>query len=528
MKKVVVILILFHVIIGSASAQNWENHVKAKTLGQYYKSLLKGKVFEEPWLIYPDYSFKNPLTVRIDKVHEPALLPWINTAWTVMQMKSGMIPERNIKKVSSALLEFWENPEPKYYDLYGLQSYVSERHGIEVGGDLMMARTRPPMRQQLAVRHELMKMICLMHDFQQVLLETATQHTHTVMPGYTHIRQAQPTTLGHYLMSIYDPIERSMKMVEDSYNAMSLNELGCGALAGTSWAIDRELVNKYLGLEGLIENTNDAVSYTDGYVLLIAGITNIISVISRMGLEMEFWSGLEYDFMDFDIGAGSYMMPNKRNNQTYLENTTVAAAQMLGYLTEVASMGIRIPHGDMQPMAYNMMDAPIKAIGLINRHINPFLYHFPGMKVNTEKMLEAAREGYSCSTELANEIVRRFDIDYRTAHEIVHVFVIASDEKNIPSKEADISEFQKAAQKLIEKELNLSEKELRMILDPMHFVEVTNSQGGVSPSEVGRMIDDRWQKLEQARERHLKRIEKLEQGKSLMLNDLKELYKESE
>jgi argininosuccinate lyase len=525
MKKLVVIFILIHLLSNLISAQNWENHVKTKTLGQYYQSQLKGKVFEEPWLIYSQYGFKNPLTDRIDKVHYPAHLPWINTAWTVMQMKTGIIPEKNIKKVSGALLEFWENPESKYHDLYGLQSFVSERHGIEVGGDLMIARTRPPMRQQFAVRHELMKMICLMHDFQQVLLETASKHTKTVLPGYTHIRHAQPTTLGHYLMSVYDPIDRSMKIVEDGYKAMSLNELGCGALAGTSWPVDRELVSRYLGLEGLLENTNDAVSYTDGYVLLLAGLTNIVTVISRMGLEMEFWSGLEYDFMDFEIGAGSYMMPNKRGNQTYLENPAVAVAQMLGNLNEVASMGIRIPHGDMQPMAYNMQSATTNAIGVINKHINPFLYHFPGMKVHAEKMLETARKGYSCASELANEIGRRFGIDYRTSHDIVHVFVLLSSEKSIPSENADIREFQKAAQKVVGRKLNISEKELRTILDPVHFVEVTNSQGGVSPSEVMRMINDRWQKLEQARQRHIDRIIKLEEGKSRMMSDLRDLFK---
>jgi len=345
-----------------------------------------------------------------------------------------------------------------------------------------------------------------------------------VMPGYTHIRHAQPTTFGHYLMSIYDPVDRSMKMIEDGYKAMSLNELGCGALAGTSWPIDRELVSRYLGLEGLLENTNDAVSYTDGYVLLLAGLTNVVTVISRMGLEMEFWSGLEYDFMDFEIGAGSYMMPNKRGNQTYLENPQVAIAKMLGNLNEVAAMGIRIPHGDMQPMAYNMQEATIDAIGLINRHINPFIYHFPGMKVNKEKMLQTARKEYSCSTELANEIVRRLGIDYRTAHDIVHAFVLSSVEKGIQSKDADIKEFQKATQKIIGRELNLNEKELRTLLDPEYFVEVTNSRGGVAPSEVLRMIDDRWQKLEKARQRHIYRINKLEEGKSQMMSDLKELF----
>jgi argininosuccinate lyase len=522
-------MVLMLVCMGGARAQNtdsYESSREEKQLGEFYRAQLEGKVFTEPWLLYAK-PHENPVTERIDAVFAPAHLPWINTAWVVMGMKTGMISERNIEKVTGALLDFWQAPDEKYFDLYGLQTYVAERYGIEASGDFMIARTRPPMRQQFAVRQPLMKTIVLMHDFQQVLLETAEKYKESVMPGYTHIRHAQPTTLGHYLMSVYDPVARSMKMVEDGYTAMSLNELGCGALAGTSWKIDRELVSEYLGLEGLIENTNDAVSYSDGYLLVVAGLTNIMNILSRMGLEMEFWSGLEYRFMDFEIGAGSYMMPNKRGNQTYLENTTVAAGQMQGALSEVSAMAMRIPHGDMQPLAYNMVDPVLRALQVVDKHVHPFLYHFPGMQVNEDRMLELAREGYSCATELTNEIVRRFGIDYRTAHEIVHVFVVESGKKGIPSREADIGEFQRAAEEVYGKKINLTEAELRHLLDPVYFVQVTDSQGAVSPREVQRMIEDRWVKLDAARARHVARIEKLEEGKKKMMDDLRAFYEQS-
>lgn len=343
------------------------------------------------------------------------------------------------------------------------------------------------------------------------------------MPGYTHIRHAQPTTLGHYLMSVYDPVDRGMAMLEDGYAAMSLNELGCGALAGTSWPIDRVLVSGYLGLVGLIENTNDAVSYSDGYVKVLAALANMMTVLSRMGLEMEFWSTLEYGFLDFKIGAGSFMMPNKRSNQTYLENTTVGASRILGALTEAASMGMRIPHGDMQPMAYNMVSSVSSAISSLEKHFRPYLYHFPTMIVHRERMLERAREGYSCSTELTNELTRGHGIDYRTAHEVVNQFVKRSAANGIPASQADIDILRDAVTEVTDKQVDMTQARLRQLLDPVHFVKVTNSQGGVSPDEVGRMIDDRFENLSQARERHEKRIEKLEAGKRRMLEDLEAL-----
>ncbi len=328
-----------------------------------------------PWVLFRPY--RSELTERIDRIHQPGESAWIDAAWAIMELKTGIIPEQNRQKLASAILELWEtHPAGSFYGHKGLQAYVTKKHGINVAGDVMIARTNPPQRQQMAVRRKLLKVICLMHEFQAVLLETADEYKNAVMPGYTHIRHAQPTTFGHYLLSVYDPIDRSVKMLENGYSAMSLNELGCGALAGTSWPIDRELVSTYLGAEGLIENTNDAVSYSDGYVMVTAAATNVMTVLSRMALELEFWSTQEYDFLDFEIGAGSFMMPNKRSNQGTLEEVLEGTSKVLGDLVQVASMGMRIPHGDMQPMAYRMDDGTLDALKQIDLYVEPLLYKF--------------------------------------------------------------------------------------------------------------------------------------------------------
>ncbi len=475
-----------------------------------------------PWSLFRTY--RSDLTARIDKVHGPVPEFWIDAAWAAAGMKAGMIPEKHHAKVAGAIVEMWtESPKGARYGHKGIQSYVTKKHGIDVAGNIMIARTNPPQRSQMAVRRKLMKMICLMHEFQEVLLETADKYKDAVMPGYTHIRHAQPTTLGHYLMSVYDPIDRSVKTLEDGYHLMSLNELGCGALAGTSWHIDRELVSEYLGCEGLLENTNDAVGYTDGYVVVTAGAVNILTVMSRMALELEHWSTMEYDFMDFKIGAGSFMMPNKRSNQGILEETAESASVALGALVEVVAMGTKLPQGDMNPVAYAMKDGTLRALERVDRSVEPYLYKFPSMIVKRDVMLATAREGYSCSTELANVLVREYELDYRTAHDIVNHFVLESAKQGIPSQEADIEIFQAAAQEVVNRKLDMSEQKLRETLDPVHFVEVTDIRGGVSPKEVARMIADRREKLQAARARQLARIEKLEQGRAKLLADLREL-----
>ncbi len=484
----------------------------------------KGK---SPWVLFRTYRSK--LTERIDAVHAPGESAWIDTAWALMELKTGIIPKQNRAKVACAMLELWEtHPKGRFYGHKGLQGYVKKKHGLDVAGDLMIARTNPPQRQQIPVRRKLLKMICLMQEFQAVLLETADKNKESVMPGYTHIRHAQPTTLGHYLMSVYDPIARGTKTLEDGYTAMSLNELGCGALAGTSWPIDRELVSSYLALEGLIENTNDAVAYTDGYVMVTAGTANIMAVLTRLAQELEYWSTLEYDFLDFEIGAGSFMMPNKRSNQGIFERTGEGASRTLGSLTEVTSMGMKIPHGDVQQTAYCMAEPTLRALAQLDRYIEPYLYYLPSMNVKEDVMLATARQGYSCSTELANELCRTFGLNYRTAHELVAQFVVESAKQGIPSREASLELFQEAAQEVIKKKLEMTEERLRELLDPVHFVKVTNCRGGVAPKEVARMIADRKQKLSEARARTLARIEGLEQAKQRMLDDLRQMCETTE
>jgi argininosuccinate lyase len=188
---------------------------------------------------------------------------------------------------------------------------------------------------------------------------------------------------------------------------------------------------------------------------------------------------------------------------------------------------MKMPHGDMQPMAYHMDDATLVALEQIDQYVEPFLYHLPTMIVYEDKMLAMARRGYSCSTELANELVRHHDLDYRTAHDVVNRFVSESAKQAIPSSEADLGLFQETAEKLVGKKLDRTETRLRELLDPVYFVTVTNSRGGVALAEVARMITDRRNKLDEARARHLMRIEGLEQARERMLSDLRAIYEAS-
>lgn len=499
------------------------------------------------WVKLYELKYETDLTKRADTVFSrPNYWTWINASWEVMMMKQGLIPEEDHRKIAGALLELWENPElsHQFAGTKAVIPFVEDRHGIEVAGNLSMARTNPPFRQMFPIRWKGLKVIALLHDIQEALLDAAERHKDAVMVGYTHMRHAQPTTLGHYLLSVHDGLSRGVEQVEYGYKYVNANLLGCGALAGTSLEIDRKLVTRYLGMEDEVENSNDCMAYIEAYVPLVAGLTMTMDVVSRISLELGMWTGREYNFIDLEgYGAHSFMMPNKRDNPGILERNRQAAAIMAGLLTEVSMMGTRAPYGDTYEMigydatlSYDLLrlgdipgtipkgNAVIRALYHAHSNLNTFPHIISSIRAKEQKMLETAREGYSSSTELANELKRNHGVDYRTAHEIVNRFVKESIRKEIPAYLADVNILEKAARDVTGSKLGMTEENLRLALDPEHFVEVTDSQGGVAPSEVSRMVTERRKDLREARARHEAILEKMEQGHQTLYEDLQSIY----
>ncbi len=485
------------------------------------------------------------LIQRIEDVHGvPYHFLWIDTAWAVMLIKQNLIPKEHVPITVESIIELWDEPAKmgalregviSYEGFGGLQRYVIEKHGIEYAGNLTLGRTIPPQFQQFPLRRDMLRTMCAIYDLRSVLLDLASNNLDTIMPGYTHMAHAQPTTFGHYLLSIYDPIERIWPRLEMGYSLLNLNELGCGALAGTSWAIDRNMVSEYLGLEGLIENSNDAVSYTDGYLHVVSALTAVASILSRLATDLRMWCTKEYGFVELPPrapavpqekgGKGrsrSHFMPQKTRGADDHEHASAAVAVCMGALNQVATMGIRIPQQDCTEMT-RLHAGTRDAFRAVQGIANNYAKVLPTLIVHRERMLASVRQGYSGSTELANHLVRKFGFDYRTAHHIVNLFVIESEDRNLPADDPQVDIFESAAVEVTGKKLGITVEELKRGLDPTHFVQVTNSQGGVAPSETLRMVQERRSRLNDAWEGIVARVERLEGAKDRLYRDVQSL-----
>jgi argininosuccinate lyase len=483
-----------------------------------------------------EFDYRSAAADRIDAVFGADPFVWIETAWAVMLIRRGIVPGETLPRLLQVIKAFWDDPEPGFGGFGCLEKYVIKNAGLEVGGSLTIGRTIPPLRQLMPVRRQLLHLQGMLHDLAEAMLDAAEQHADAVMPGYTHVRHAQPTTFGHYLMSGYDPMQRVLAELERSYALLSLNELGCGALAGTSLPIDRDMTSDYLGLEGLIENSNDAVAFTDGYVHLVSNLANLMSIWSRLTLDIQYWTGEEYGFLQVpwlsakhasqkEGGKGkshSHFMPNKVDNSPYIERTRVGAAELQGCLSEIVAMSCRAPHADTHEMLH-MIDASARAMRTTHLYLHVWMFALPRITLDRPRMLQRARAGYACASELANRIAMEQSLDYRTAHEIVNEFVAEARSRGIAANEVPLSLLEEKAKQVIGRELGVDERWLRDRLDPEVFVEVTDSRGGTSPTEVRRMIGDRRARLAEARGRHEARIEKLESAKATLLADLEGL-----
>lgn len=253
--------------------------------------------------------------------------------------------------------------------------------------------------------------------------------------------------------------------------------------------------------------------------MVVSGLVNVANVVSRMAIELAYWSTDEFGFLEMGTHGVSFMMPQKSTNPNSLERVRLYAGQMIGALTSVAVAGLREPQADTHAMLH-MEDATLQAIELADGIFTETTQEMREMKVHEDRMREVVEGSYIASTELANQLVREYEVDYRTGHEIINQFVRASEEAGIPASQARAEMLEEVAEEALGRKLGMTDERLRELLDPARFVEVTDSKGGVAPHEMARVIADRRGTLQAARERHMARIEALEQAQARMVADL--------
>ncbi|EJK2107320.1 argininosuccinate lyase [Vibrio cholerae] len=370
-------------------------------------------------------------------------------------------------------------------DAEDIHSWVEQKL-IEQVGDLgKKLHTGRSRNDQVATdlklwcRDQGVHLLLALKTLQQQLVAVAAEHQSTVLPGYTHLQRAQPVTFAHWCLAYLEMFERDESRLTDALARLNTSPLGSGALAGTAYAIDREVLAADLGFTRATRNSLDAVSDRDHVMELMSVASISMLHLSRLAEDMIFYTTGEAGFIELadTVTSGSSLMPQKKNPDA-LELIRGKTGRVYGALAGMMMTVKALPlayNKDMQEDKEGLFDALdtwfdcLQMAGLC----------FDGIKVNAVRTLEAAKQGYSNATELADYLVAK-GIPFREAHHIVGVAVVAAIGKGVALEELSLAELQQFSP--------LIEQDVYPILTIESCLEKRCALGGVSPKQVAHAL----------------------------------------
>jgi argininosuccinate lyase len=375
-------------------------------------------------------------------------------------------------------------PKPQDEDVH----MAIERRLIEligpVGGKLHTARSRNDqvaLDMRLFLRDEVELIIGGLGALERELARSAKRHIDVIMPGYTHLQRAQPVLLSHHLLAYYDMFERDGERFAGALERINVLPLGSGALAGTSFPIDRNYVAKLLGFPRVSKNSLDAVADRDFILEFLAASAILFVHLSRLAEELVLWCSQEFGFIDLPDGycTGSSMMPQKKNPDVP-ELIRGKSGRVFGHLQGMLTVMKGLPlayNRDLQedkiPL-FDTVDTVKASVGMAAQMVR-------GLKVRKERMLAAARDGFMNATDLADYLVGR-GLPFRTAHAVAGRIVQHCLAAGRRIEELPLAEMRRFSPKI--------EKDVYRYLSIESVVGRRRAPGGTARANVARRLKE--------------------------------------
>ena len=416
----------------------------------------------------------------------------VNKAHVVMLMEEKIVQLPEGAKILSSLDKIDSKKlDPNAEDVHmAIEESVIAGTGPEIGGNLHIAKSRNDQVTtaiRMVLRQELQELMQLTLNMQQSLVDTASKHTQTIILEYTHLQPAQPVTFAHYLMSHTDALGRDLERLESAYSRVNRCPLGAGALATTSFPINRKKTAALLGFDEVMENSIDAVGSRDYIVETQAALTLLAVNLSRLAEDLIIWSSPEFGTIELpdEFTSTSSIMPQKKNPEV-LEVIRARASHVLGDFV-AATAAIK-----SLPTTYNLDFQEItpklwSSIDNLSTSLDMFAKLIPGIKVSNN-VEDKAASGFVGATELANIFVRKYNIAFRTSHKIAGAIVKSLIDSNKTLIDVTPELVQKIALDNVNIKLTAKKQDLLECTNPRKLVEMYKVLGGPSPKEVYRAI----------------------------------------
>lgn len=423
-------------------------------------------------------------------------------AHALMLLKQGLINADEAGK----LLKFSRNlaaqgahsfeMTPEKEDLYlNLESHLIEELGDYVGGKLHTGRSRNDLYatvQRIKCRDMILDIADRILDLRHVLLRISEENLTTIIPGYTHMQPAQPITFGYYLAALGHALERDFERLTAAYARTNLNPLGACALAGTGFPIDRALVSGYLGFDGNVQNALDAVASRDYVADIVFAMTMLLSDIGRVNQDFYFWVTSECSILKLpdEFVIGSSIMPQKRNPVIF-EHTIGKVSHLLGSLVSVVTAMKGVPYTHSRATSGEVFTTLWSAFAEAETAVVMMTAVLDKIEIDKDNALVNTKRNFSTATEIADEIVRRMDVSFRTAYLIVKKAVLPLYHQGKTSEDLTLDELNHASLDVIHRPLEgITAEDVEKALSPLGNVEKRTVLGGPAPATVSKDIEE--------------------------------------
>ena len=342
--------------------------------------------------------------------------------------KQGIIPKEDselivktlgeiLKDIEDGKVEFTIDAEDIHMNI---ETILISRIG-DVGKRLHTGRSRNDqvaLDARLYLRDEAEELGEMLKNMLKTILSLAEENLDTIMPGYTHLQKAQPITFAHHIMAYYEMFSRDLSRLSDWRKRMNVMPLGSGALAGTTYPLDREFVAGELGFDSITQNSIDGVSDRDFVCELAFVLSMIMAHLSRFSEEIILWSSHEFSFIDLDdaYSTGSSIMPQKKNPDV-AELARGKSGRVFGSLMGLLTMIKGLPlayNKDMQEDKEQIFDA----LDTVKMCLPVFAGMLATMRLRKDKMLQGAKGGFTNATDVADYLVKK-GLPFRDAHAVV-------------------------------------------------------------------------------------------------------------
>ena len=404
--------------------------------------------------------------------------------------KQGIIPNKSSKKIEDGLNEILKRLDngvikidPTSEDIH---SFVEGTLTYYVGACGKMLHTGRSRNDQvtldlrLYLKKALDNIVSCVIELEEVIYKKASENMETIMPGYTHMQKAQPITLAHHLLAYGEMLRRDIGRLQDAYKRADQMPLGSGALATSTYPIDREFVAKELRFSDVTWNSLDSVSDRDYVIETLSALSIIMMHLSRFSEEIILWCTNEFNFIELDDGysTGSSIMPQKKNPDV-AELVRGKTGRVYGDLITLLTVMKGIP------LAYNKdmqedKEALFDALDTVTLSLKTFTGMLDTMKVKKEVMRKGAAGGFTNATDVADYLVKH-GIAFRNAHEIVGEIVIYCINKNKAIDELSLNELKSFSP--------IFEEDIYNAIDLLTCVEERQVIGGPSTKSVKIQLD---------------------------------------